>query len=154
MRRRISRSCRPEKRLLSRPSNRRAPEVGGIVRFNIRNSVVLPAPLGPINATRSPRRILRLRSCRASVRPSKTLQIPSSTYMARVALLEQAGGNRRLFGRLELFRRDANIFLGPLQIHERLIRRIVVVQLQEGGRDLLDQRSVQIAAYGPAIIDV
>src|SRR5574337_1033841 len=136
MRRRISRSCRPEKRLLSRPSNRRAPEVGGIVRFNIRNSVVLPAPLGPINATRSPRRILRLRSCRASVRPSKTLQIPSSTYMARVALLEQAGGNRRLFGRLEL------------------IRRIVVVQLQEGGRDLLDQRAVQIAAYGPDIIDV
>src|SRR5258708_37568556 len=67
------------------------------------NSVVLPAPLGPISAVMLPSRTVRLASATA-VRPPKLLVMPLTSSMARrpcPARAAQAGGEGDQSGRHE-----------------------------------------------------
>src|SRR5262245_6386133 len=60
------------------PNNRTCPDVAGRIPVTTLNSVVFPAPFGPMIALRSPRKIFRLTS-RTACRPPKLLHRPLSS---------------------------------------------------------------------------
>src|SRR5262249_34836792 len=76
---------------MARPSTRTLPAVGTMKPPIIRNSVVLPQPLGPSSATSSPASTARLTSATAVVAPNRWVIDSSSTlWPARAAPLARA----------------------------------------------------------------
>ena len=82
-------------------SRQSSPETGGNKPCSVRSKVLLPEPLGPISATRSPGAIDRLTSCKARTAPNRTDTCRNCT--SGVITAPPPGGQRL---RPRLLRRD------------------------------------------------
>src|SRR5690606_15530516 len=115
--------------------------------------LVLPAPDGPISATRSPCAMLRRTSLSARV-PSAWVRPTPCTWILTLDSLQQAGVAGCLLDAVVVLWTGLDEAAGGLQVEDLLVLRVGRVECQEGGLDLLGQLRVEGAAHRPVVIEV
>src|SRR6266545_4753479 len=116
MRRRCARSSSSENRDTSTPAMLKEPEVGRRVRFSMRNSVVFPAPLGPMTAACSTGTTVSEIPSTATVPSGKIFRISRSSYTRR--LLQEPRRDRRVLDALPVGVDGLDVFLGVMKVEQ------------------------------------
>src|SRR5688572_15483236 len=165
MRWRCRRSAWSESPATSTPAMLSEPDAGRRVRLRRRNSVVLPAPLGPMTAICSPNPTVRVIPSTATVPSAKTFLssrswyagpgpvISTSSWAVR-RLLQEARCDGCVLDALPVGIVGLDVFPGAMEIQQLAMLRVVVVELEERRRDPVLEPAVEIAAGRPHIVDV